>query len=1266
MKDNKYIKLVILVCIFYLKIFAQNANYVYKQADPSNGGTSNLAAFNNDIQDVAINYNTGVGNINIPIYSISNGPLSLPISLNYATSGIKVDQPASDCGLGWQLAAGGNISRVVKGIADEKFYLKTNAASVTERNLVFNSQLEKNYYSSSWYNYNNQTAYKMSNMNDCQTNFRVRDAEPDLFTLNIPGKSINFVFDLSQNPILLDNSYDIKITFQSNAFTVLDENGIKYSFSSNDAEKMEVNTVNSSATTYNHISGRNFINVDSEGDVVSCYGSPTEYINTNWKLTKIETPDGKYSIDFEYENYISRMIGSANLIYNIDQTTNLPHAPFLIHAFYPNTPNINIGTYFSTNWLDRQCKRLKKINWKNGSVVNGYVTFESNTVRLDIEDQFSFEKSMDFIKIFNSQNTELKRFAFNYSYFNSAVSAPDSWLLWQNKKLKLNSITEFSSDLIAKPAFQFEYDPTPIAIKLSYQQDYWGYYNGNNASTMQGVIYHNPNYSNTNTADFALWSPFCIYPLNLPGSGGAGAYTTINGANRLPNLSYTKAGVLTKVTYPTGGSLSLEYEANTFCVDNDLTNRLAGGLRLKTTTIYDGLNHANDILKNFYYTVSGASLSGGVPRSSGKINFLPSMGYYSRYNRTNGDPLIYPYPLTYLYDCYKISAFDLASSLTGNESRVYYDEVKVEEPGKGYTIYKYNNYGTFGYNNDVLFSSSPIIQKVKTQTASYVCPSYNTPVGGEIYSEAEYLYKNTNYPYAPEPNIEWALGELKEVNIYDQSSILKSKKVYNYTIKSLNKVHGYITTSKAIFDRNMPRTESIALSKFNYLSICKVLNDETEYLYDPANASFSLSKTTNYEYNSTKHKFLTAQTTLDSKGNSYRNEFTYVADYDIFPGSTPTDNATLAIYNMKLNHELNAPIENTSWVTKSSVKYLIGGTLNIYKDFNNTITQNPTPPMGYTDVITNNPVCNKINEQYVFEIQSPLPVSGYLPFGFGVTSGHTYSAKDSRYKRKITFEKYDVYGNAIQVKKENGLRASSIYAYNNSLPVASVTNAMSTEIAHTSFEDVSNFSVNSSRIISTDNYNGNKCYDMFPAINVTTPNYDITIDLSGSSNQLNQNGKYTFSCWAKTEAGMAANKAYITIYTNDGINLGTIFPISNSFAYQSITIPNSSTWKFFKVEIDLAKIRQASPTMPANQILSLRAFFVNNSTTHHFFVDEVRLCPSNSFMETSTYNPLIGVTSKTDAKNYSEFYEYDTFLRQKLVRDFKKNIISKTNYNYKP
>src|SRR3990172_4259797 len=61
--------------------------------------------------DIPVSYHTGVPDISIAIYNLKEGALSLPVSISYHSSGIKVNETASWVGLGWSLNAGGMISR---------------------------------------------------------------------------------------------------------------------------------------------------------------------------------------------------------------------------------------------------------------------------------------------------------------------------------------------------------------------------------------------------------------------------------------------------------------------------------------------------------------------------------------------------------------------------------------------------------------------------------------------------------------------------------------------------------------------------------------------------------------------------------------------------------------------------------------------------------------------------------------------------------------------------------------------------------------------------------------------------------------------------------------------------------------------------------------------------------------------------------------------------------------------------------------------------
>ena len=69
--------------------------------------------------DFPVSNYTGTPQINLPIYTIRMNSFSVPISLNYHASGLKVDEYASWVGAGWSLDAGGAISRNVRGVPDE-------------------------------------------------------------------------------------------------------------------------------------------------------------------------------------------------------------------------------------------------------------------------------------------------------------------------------------------------------------------------------------------------------------------------------------------------------------------------------------------------------------------------------------------------------------------------------------------------------------------------------------------------------------------------------------------------------------------------------------------------------------------------------------------------------------------------------------------------------------------------------------------------------------------------------------------------------------------------------------------------------------------------------------------------------------------------------------------------------------------------------------------------------------------------------------------
>ena len=71
--------------------------------------------------EVPVSLYTGTVQINVPIYEIDYMGHKIPISMTYHGSGVRPVQHPGWVGLGWNLNAGGCISRIVNGLPDETY-----------------------------------------------------------------------------------------------------------------------------------------------------------------------------------------------------------------------------------------------------------------------------------------------------------------------------------------------------------------------------------------------------------------------------------------------------------------------------------------------------------------------------------------------------------------------------------------------------------------------------------------------------------------------------------------------------------------------------------------------------------------------------------------------------------------------------------------------------------------------------------------------------------------------------------------------------------------------------------------------------------------------------------------------------------------------------------------------------------------------------------------------------------------------------------------
>ena len=274
--------------------------------------------------EFAVNHSSGLANINIPIYTIQYGPITLPISISYDHSGRRHGERTGSIGLGWALNTGGMISRTIHGKPDGQ----TTLLQLDRTASTIMSNINNEYYSAG------QRAYNFELMKDFYENTsNGYDSEYDIFTYYIPGHSGKFIL-YNGAPMLLDNK-PVKITgdgSQNNAFRITDDKGIKYTF-----------RLTEYATT-------------------GAYEATTA-----WGIDKVESPDDQFTVTFNYNAMQTVHNVSSQTFLNVkDRNATMSQEPGS-PAYTPN-PNAFDEYYTSTSSYSYNMCRLDNIDFKTGKL----------------------------------------------------------------------------------------------------------------------------------------------------------------------------------------------------------------------------------------------------------------------------------------------------------------------------------------------------------------------------------------------------------------------------------------------------------------------------------------------------------------------------------------------------------------------------------------------------------------------------------------------------------------------------------------------------------------------------------------------------------------------------------------------------------------------------------------------------------------------------------------------------------------------------------
>jgi hypothetical protein len=378
-----------------------------------------------------VNLFHGVPEINIPLFDLKSKAFSIPLTLSYHASGIKVTDVASWVGLGWSLNVGGQISRNVKG--------KDDLLGILRPDFQIKTPAQLNPNTSDGYFY-----LKALSTND-------QDSEPDVFSYSVPGKYGNFLYKNPNTPVLIP-SEPIRIirdqvpeaTSPLFRFNMLDEQGNNYLFGK---------TLNGESTvefTTTEIGGK-----------VDTYAS-------SWLLTHMISADKSDTVSFKYEPVKNVQLSSEG-IDNISVTDNIwVDGSTGCCTIPPPPPTSSIGNTTTSSNLSVNQRLLNEINFSQGKV-----EFYALNDRKDLSSW-----SLDIIRVYSKDNlgalVGLREIRFFYSYFGSSSSS----------RLKLDSISSYQYDNQKSQTYRFTYNDQPIHPNFKKAQDYWGYYNGEHNSTL--------------------------------------------------------------------------------------------------------------------------------------------------------------------------------------------------------------------------------------------------------------------------------------------------------------------------------------------------------------------------------------------------------------------------------------------------------------------------------------------------------------------------------------------------------------------------------------------------------------------------------------------------------------------------------------------------------------------------------------------------------------------------------------------------------------
>jgi hypothetical protein len=1251
------LSITLILCISGIS-YAQSPSYVPTITPPAPDAAA-LMKFT----DIPVSPYTGASSVSVPIYTIKAKGLSIPISVDYHTGGIRLEEEASSTGLGWALNAGGMITRTINDKDDLGGEYFGQPVPQPQGNLLAyqpaNGQLpaldaaqdsalqincptcsfDYGCLSCPWagnrYMFFFNCSYLINfkgHTVDFTNPFTLIgnnpfDMEPDTYSFNFLGKSGKFIILRDKITVVMEKQDNIKIqvlqpgsTAASIVFVITDDNGNKFYFNQ---------------TQSYHPSWQPS-------------GTPT-----SWYLSKIVTQQNDLII-FTYA-----MAGVTTVASEAVESVDGPGGNAAL------VKQTNIGSTYDN------------VNIQTIDYADGQVQFFNSGGRTDLSGGIK----LDSIRVYSKTTAGLKYLKSNkfyYTYFSPAASGISYSDVGDGpvelQRLKLDSVKEYSGGNALNPySFAYNHVPWPYGEKHSYSIDHWGYYNA--AGNSQLIPSESAYYSGFDPA---------VPPQQF----------TYNGANREPStVNNTEVFSLHRVNYPTGGSSIFNYEANTYNSSNSTSPQLEFPQQVlapEDTIINlnsNAFTHSTDTSSFIDFT----KILHVIPQGIAGTNASITITFVSNYPSTGWPPADFNGygHLYFIFNGGKTDLTNVQGSCSGPQCSItipltisnatqypwtaHWDKSSTVPPADFSEIHvevTFSELKTVALgNNPTLTAGGLRVQSIIDSTATGIAKeriwNYQYGSSGQ-YSNG--ILMSTPVYLRNEVRSTAGGGSAPVFTIFSSSStsttsaisgnIVGYSHVTETTINPSNSadngkiVYSYTNTPDSVINYNSFRMPGIMNmgNNLNGSELSRITYKDSAGIYR------KVAETDNFYHTANRGVYYSAKYRGSQDGNHL----------GLCPGGTPVANQGMAMFfpSIKSERVLLDSTRNIVYDQNDTTKLLVTTNKSFYDNpvhylptrskfvdsKGTTHVSKVTYPQDYItagnytgntildSLIGRNMVAENIekrdsiyytgsssgfvtsasesrykqlstgtmamDKEYKLDIVNP--VTDFVPM---TISGNTYS-HDGRYRQLISFDKY-LANNIAQYTLLYQPPVSIIWDYKNVSPIAQIKGAGLTDVAYTSFEaDSSGHWTISSAI-----------RDSVTAALTGTKSYNLS-NGAISKTSLTAATTYVVSYWTKNSSPL--------------IITGTIsgYPVSGA---------TLNGWTYYEHQVT----GQTTITL---------------SGTGN--IDELRLYPNNAEMTSYTYSPLTGVTSINDARGGINFYEYDGFQRLVNIKDQYGNIVKNYVYHY--